>query len=153
MIHRRRKGQPASIPTYISLLANYLGEESATKLYEDMSAGCLVIPSPESLVEHDFHLERADEDNWDLGFDELSNNGPERIVKCLKAGSHAENAGLRNGDRIMNTVRLPEVQEQSDAVMRLVVCRGREKEVEVKYRPRGTQKVEAYRYIDLKGQL
>lgn len=153
MIHRRRKGQPAGIATYILLLANYLGEESANKLYEDMSAGRLVIPSLESLAENDSRLERADEANWDLGLDEVSIDGPERVVKGLRAGAHAENVGLQNGDRIMNTVRLREIQEQSDAVMRLIVCRGTEKEIEVKFRPRGTQKVEAYRYIDLKGKL
>jgi hypothetical protein len=152
MLYRRRNGQPAGIPTYISLLADYLGEESANKLYEDMSAGHLVTPSLESLAEHDFRLERSDEDNWDLGFDEVSLNGPDRIVKGLKAGSHAENAGLQNGDRIMNTVRLRELQEQSDAVMRLIARRGPEKEIEVRFRPRGTQKVESYRYIDLKGR-
>jgi len=152
LIHRRRKGQPVGINAYISLLGDYLGTETARKLYDDMSAGQLVIPSQDSLAIHSFRLERADARKWDLGFDEGSFRGAERMVRGLKTGSEAENAGLRNGDRLLNTVRLTEIQQQPDAVMRLVVQRDTKQEFEINFLPREAESVESYRYVDLKAE-
>ncbi|KAF2667210.1 hypothetical protein BT63DRAFT_458178 [Microthyrium microscopicum] len=126
-----QQDQPASISAYLSLLADCVGEESANKVYEDMSDGRLAVPSPKSLADHELGLERASVDNWHLEFNENSINGPERTVRRLKVRSPAENAGMRNGDRIMNTVRFREVQHDHDALMRVIVSREDERHIDI----------------------
>lgn len=112
-----------------------------------MSSGALVIPHSDSLAAQGLHLERHDVERWDIGFDEASITKDKRIVQDLKAHSRAEEAGLRNGDRILNAVRLDAHRKDAESVMTLLVMKPDGKEVEIKFRPRALERVESYRYI------
>ena len=147
LTHRYRQHQPAGITEYLGLLSVSLGSSRATRVYQNMSSGILVVPHKDSLADQSLRLERHDVERWDIGFNEASITKDERIVQGLKPGSRADAAGLRNGDRILNAVRLNDIRGDPDSIMRLVVKKADGKEVEVKYRPRTLEKVESYRYV------
>jgi hypothetical protein len=147
LMRRDRKHQPAGIAEYLSILSASLGNSTAKSLYRNMSSGALIIPHLDSQAGQGLRLERHDLERWDIGFDEASITKDKRIVQGLKPQSRAEAAGLRNGDRILNAVRLNELRKDAESVMTLVVQKSDGKEVQIKFRPRSFEIVESYRYV------
>jgi hypothetical protein len=60
---------------------------------------------------------------YELGFEPKVLTESPRIVRGLIAGSHAERAGLRNGDEITRPVPQDDIQGRQDGVLRLEVRR------------------------------
>jgi hypothetical protein len=149
IMYQNRKHQPAGVPEYLSLLSNILGNSTANGLFRNMSSGILVVPHKDSLADQGLRLERHDVERWDIGFDETSITQGERIVKGLKPESRAYAAGLRNGDRILNAVRLDILRASADSVVNFTVKTADGKTAEVKFRPRALDKVETYRYVNV----
>jgi hypothetical protein len=147
IMDRDRKRQPAGVQEYLSLLSTSLGNTTAERIFRNMSSGVLVVPHVDSLAGHGLRLERHDMEKWDIGFDEESVTKGKRVVQGLKPGSRADAAGLRNGDRILNAVRLNDLRGDVDSVMKLAIERPDGKKVDIEFRPRTWETVESYRYV------
>lgn len=79
---------------------------------------------------------RKDLQRYELGFEPAVLTESDRIVRGLIAGSAAERAGLRNGDRILKPVPQDAIQGDQQALLTLHVGRDGV-EFDVSYRPRG----------------
>jgi predicted metalloprotease with PDZ domain len=82
----------------------------------------------------------------ELGFDERKTlYSVERQVVGLKKGSAAERAGLRNGDRILNTININKLRRDEKLRLKLEVQRGGQR-LEIEYLPRG-EFVDGYKWV------
>lgn len=97
LYYRRRNNQHYRREAWLSLLEAELGEQGI-KEHDDMVPGKTVLPSTDCLGLA-FMLLRQDKEPLDLGFDERSLTT--RVVGGLKAGSRAAEAGVKDGDEIM----------------------------------------------------
>jgi hypothetical protein len=100
-IYRRQKaGQTYTIDTWLDLIGQELGADQAKAGYDamvrgdvlkpgDRFAGCLTPAAKTYKV-------------FELGFDRASFSADGRLVKGLKAGSTAYQAGVRDGDQIVS---------------------------------------------------
>jgi hypothetical protein len=120
-IYRRQKaGEPYTIETWLDLVGKELGADQAKAAYQAMArgevlhpanrfAGCLVA-APKTLR------------TFELGFDRASLND-ERIVRGLKAGSEADKAGVRDGDKILTETGLLEARKDQAHSLTLILQR------------------------------
>jgi membrane-associated protease RseP (regulator of RpoE activity) len=82
----------------------------------------------------------------ELGFDEVKTlYSMEKQVVGLKKGSAAEHAGLRNGDRILNTINMSELRRNEELRLKLEVQRG-DQRLEIEYLPRG-EFIDGYKWV------
>lgn len=86
---------------------------------------------------------------YELGFDTAVLAEPVRIVRGLEAGSAAEAAGLRNGDRILQPVPQDHLQGSQDMTLTLEIARGDET-LTLTYLPRG-ETVQAWQWERVEG--
>lgn len=154
-VQRRRRNEIIGISEFIDDLGALLADDpevgrlEAQRLYDEMVAGVLVVSPKDSLAHLSLRLVRHDLPIWELGFDESMAIQGDRVISSLVPGSAAERAGLENGDRIMNEVKLDIVKESVDNELHLVVERKGKKRLDISFRPRGEQMVEAWSYVDV----
>jgi predicted metalloprotease with PDZ domain len=142
MIDRGRSGQPLSEAVWLDMLRAEIGE-AGPAVHRSMLSGGLMLPESDDFGPC-FRRTTKPIRQFDLGFDNKSIVGAEKIIQGLKVGSEAEKVGLRNGDRITYAVALDAVQGDVTRLLELQVTRdGRT--FPLTYLPRGTT-VDAYQW-------
>lgn len=147
MIERKRAGQSADQAEWASLLQDALGARGKQE-FDDMLAGKLILPRSDAFGPC-FARTTAPLRRYELGFDAAVLAEPSRIVRGLVAGSAAELAGLRNGDRIVKPVPQDAIQGDQHATLTLLIARAG-KEFPITYLPRG-EIVRAYQWRRVPG--
>jgi hypothetical protein len=137
---RREAGEEVTGETWRELITAELGPPGGEAL-DAMLGGELVIP-PGNAFGRCFVRGEQQVRRFDLGFDRASLFEEPRTVTGLVAGSEAERAGIREGDRIRQPVPLEEAQSDPQKTVTLQMIRG-DTEFEATYLPRG-QAVRAY---------
>ena len=131
VLRRQRAGQSVGLSEWRQLVVEKLGPDAGVE-FDDMTAGKIVIP-PATSFGPCFKLFKTQSRPFDLGFDEMRLG----VVKDLRPGSAAAQAGAREGDTIVSMTPLSEVRDKPDAEITLTVRRG-EQILPVRYLPRGT---------------
>lgn len=142
MLHRRYDGRPYGKDVWIDLIKKELGSK-AVQDFEAMADGKLIVPSSDSLGPK-FELVREDREPLEVGYDERSFST--LVIEGLVAGSRAEEAGLRNGDIVIEKGFLFQVAECYHCNFTLVISRNG-KERDISYWPRKRDKVECWQWI------
>jgi len=142
MIDRVRANQPVTEAVWLDMLRAEIGEDGPT-IHRSMLSGGLMLPESDDFGSCFRRITRPIR-QFDLGFDNKSILGAEKIIQGLKPGSEAEKAGLRNGDIITYAVALDAVQGDVTRMLNLQVTRdGRT--FPLSYLPRGDA-VDAYQW-------
>ncbi|MEP6832129.1 MAG: peptidase M61 [Gemmatimonas sp.] len=142
MIVKAHSTQPLSEDTWLELLRTELGEDGIA-VHRSMMSGGLMLPASEDFGPC-FRRTTKPIRQFDLGFDNKSILGAEKIIQGLKPGSEAAKAGLRNGDKITYAVALDAVQGDVNRSINIQVTRDG-KTFPLTYLPRGTA-VDAYQW-------
>jgi hypothetical protein len=130
----REAGDPFTPEVWADLMVAELGEDARTR-FTEMMAGALQVP-PSDAYGPCFIREETPSREFQLGFDASTLSSEERIVSGLVEGSAAEQAGLRNGDRILEPVALEAAQSDPERTLSLSVGRDGER-FTLEYLPRG----------------
>ncbi|QKR99605.1 peptidase M61 [Sphingomonas sp. CL5.1] len=147
MNRRAAAGDRLTEDDWLALIGKEAGPE-ALALHKAMLAGGLVLPRSDDFGPC-FHRVEKPIRRFDLGFDNGSLLGDDKIVRGLKPGSEAEKAGLRNGDHIAYGVALDSVQAEVHHQLALTVTRDG-KSFPLTYLPRG-EAVPAYQWERVAG--
>jgi hypothetical protein len=103
------------------------------------------IVAPSSAYGPGFARDRITVGLFDLGFDELNSlRIAPRIIKGLRPGSAAAQAGLQDGDEVLMHDDLNDIRPRPEAILHLTVRRRRDT-IAIQYLPRRDQ-VPAYRW-------
>lgn len=143
MIERRRKGGATDLDGFLSLLARDLGDEARAD-YDAMMAGALIVP-PSDAFGPCFRRVRTPAPSFELGFAISSLMQTPRIISGLDPASPAAKAGLREGDRVTNSMVIDSIQASPSDPLTLVVEREGEN-VEITFKPEGAP-VEGYKWV------
>jgi predicted metalloprotease with PDZ domain len=139
--HRHENGSTPTLLNWLALMEKDFGP-IATKYYERMAAGDLIVPAKDSLGP-EFEVIQENREQFHLGFAEESLST--RIISELEEGSRAALAGLKNGDFLIRSSPTFQSFDDFRRNMTLLVNRGGE-EVEVSFWPRSFTKVECYQW-------
>jgi predicted metalloprotease with PDZ domain len=141
---RRRQvaNKPYGIPVWLELVGQEIGPAVAKASYDHMVSGGLLKPPPGLYAPCLMVVSHPDRP-FQLGFARASLND-DRLVRDLVPGSAAEQAGVRNGDVIVETSDINEVRRDEALSLTLTLRRG-ETQTTVSYLPRGAP-VEGYRF-------
>ena len=142
MIVRARENQPVTEAVWLDLLRAEIGEDGPA-VHRSMLSGGLMLPESDDFGPC-FRRTTRKIRQFDLGFDNKSILGAEKIIQGLKPGFEAEKAGLRNGDKITYAVALDAVQGDVTRMLDLQVTRDG-KTFPLRYLPRGDA-VDAYQW-------
>lgn len=142
MLAARRAGQPMNEALYRRLLKAELGDRGIAEL-DAMLAGGTVLP-PSNAYGPAFRRITRPLRRYDLGFDIAALQARPRIVRGLVAGSNAAQAGLRDGDEILNSFPQDALQGDQQAYLTLDIRRAGETR-QIRYQPRG-EVVQAYQW-------
>jgi hypothetical protein len=141
---RRRQvaDKPYGIAVWLELVGQEIGPAAAKAGYDHMVSGGLLKPPPGLYAPCLLVVSRPDRP-FQIGFARASLND-DRVVRDLVPGSAAEQAGVRNGDVIVETSDINEVRRDEALSLTLTLRRG-ETQTTVTYLPRGAP-VEGYRF-------
>ena len=143
LMERRAGSEPYGTAEWLQLITQELGP-SAREDFQAMTAGVVVVPPPDCLP--GFSLIRQDQELFEYGFDD--NSLQTRIVSGLKAGSRAAQAGLKDGDKILDNTFGWQVSENIQMEMHMVVKReGSEENLTFTYWPRSWEKVPSWQWV------
>jgi hypothetical protein len=131
---RSAAGEAVNGETWREIVVAELGPPGAAA-FDAMLAGTLVVP-PSTAFGPCFERRATELRRFELGFDREVLVAEPRIVSGLVEGSAAAQAGLQNGDEILQPVALEEAQSTLDLELQLNVRRG-ERELTIEYLPRG----------------
>jgi len=141
---RRATGEPHGIEEWIELLQPLLGEETRER-YEDMLAGRVILIDVRLFGGGGSHiLKQTDMEFLDFGMDRESFE--EGVVRGLKAGSRAEQAGLKEGDRIVKSSYLWRCVDHFEEKMTVAIER-EGVEMEIMYWPRGFEMAKSWQMV------
>jgi hypothetical protein len=147
VLDRRRRGETVSRQTWVDLLVREAGPRAKAE-FEHMLAGALVLPESGAYGPCFRRTTRALR-RYELGFDPKVLIEPSRTIRGLMAGSAAQKAGLRDGDRILKPV--PQDGIQGNQTEELTLSIGRDDQVfTISYLPRG-ETVQAYQWERVPG--
>lgn len=147
MIVRVREAQPLTEAVWLDVLRSEIGEDGPA-VHRSMMAGGLMLPESGDFGPC-FRRTVRQIRQFDLGFDNRSILGAEKIIQGLKPSSEAAKAGLRNGDKITYAVALDAVQADVNRTIIVQVTRDG-KTFPVTYLPRG-EAVAAYQWERVPG--
>ncbi|KUJ24363.1 uncharacterized protein LY89DRAFT_19463 [Mollisia scopiformis] len=142
----RGDGKPHGIEQWMGMLEPLMGDE-LTRRYDDFIAG------RPALLEVDLYhvrgpgthyLKQVDQEFLDFGMDRKSFEYG--IVMDLKSGSRAEEAGLREGDKLLWSSHQWKCVDHFDAEMEVSVERDGD-EKKIKYWPRSHEKAKSWQMI------
>ncbi|MDX1379479.1 MAG: peptidase M61, partial [Xanthomonadales bacterium] len=131
---RTTAGEEVTGETWREIVIAELGPPGGAAL-DAMLGGALVVP-PSDAFGPCFERRASVLRRFELGFDREALVTEPRIVGGLVEGSAAAQAGLENGDEILQPVALEEAQSTPDLELELKVRRG-ERELTIGYLPRG----------------
>ncbi len=143
MLAARRAGKAMNEALYRRLLEAQLGDAGIAE-FDAMLAGAVQLP-PSDAFGPQFRRITRPMRRFNLGFDPAVLVSHPRIVRGLIAGSQAEQAGLRDGDEILNTFPQDKLQGEQEGWLTLEVRRAG-KTFSIRYQPRG-ETVEAYQWV------
>ncbi len=147
MMDRRGRGLPVDVAAWRELISGALGESGVAD-FEAMLSGRIIVPASGAFGPC-FARRTADWRRYELGFDERSLYVEPRAIRGLVEGSPAAQAGVRDGDVVVDAVDLYPSREDPNVRLRLRLRRdGRI--VEVDFLPRG-ERVEAYQWVRIPG--
>jgi predicted metalloprotease with PDZ domain len=144
LLQRRKDKQYFGLDVNLSLLRAELGEQGIQD-HNEMTQGNTILPVDGALGP-EFKVVRDDKAPVELGFDESTMTA--RIVKGLKPGSRAAEAGLRKGDVLVKMAFLWQLNEDYEKMMWMDVKRDNEV-VHIKYWPRATEKVPCWQWVEV----
>jgi M61 glycyl aminopeptidase len=143
VVQRRRAGETIGVAEWMELVTAELGERGRRDL-EALAAGEWITPPPDALGPH-FTRREVESAPLDLGF--TSASVVTRVVAGLVAGSPAEQAGVREGDRILNTPSFSEMEREPWKPIDLTLERA-DSTLHVQYIPLG-KPVRSYEWISV----
>ncbi|CZR55587.1 uncharacterized protein PAC_05475 [Phialocephala subalpina] len=141
MLRRERNGLSYGPDEFVSLLRGELGEESVRK-YEAMSDGEPFFDREDG-VYLALNFTRSDAPQYELGFNESSIS--EHKIIGLITGSRAAEAGLKEGDEIIDGSLYGWTADSSDRKMKLKLRKEGEV-VDIEYSPRTKYLVESWQW-------
>lgn len=142
MRRRQVAGQPYGVPQWLELVGREIGAARAKRQYDDMVAGKTLVPPAERYAPC-LTVEARAARPFALGFARASLND-DRVVRDLEPGSPAAQAGVRDGDVIVEASDINDVRKDDTLPLRLTLRRG-QTQTTVSYLPRGAP-VEGYRW-------
>ncbi|KAE9368515.1 hypothetical protein N431DRAFT_428298 [Stipitochalara longipes BDJ] len=141
---RRAIGEAHGIEEWIALLEPLLGAETRER-YEDMLSGKVILIDVRLFSGAGTHiLKQIDMEILDFGMDR--NSFEEGVVKGLQEGSRAEQAGFKEGDRIVKSSYLWRCVDYFKEKMKVVVER-EGVETEIEYWPRSFETAKSWQMI------
>ncbi|WP_218570840.1 hypothetical protein [Sphingomonas carotinifaciens] len=143
VLRRQRAGEKVGLEQWITMVVRELGPQ-ARQDYLDMVAGKTIVP-PQGTFGPCFRLEKTTARAFDLGFDEMRLG----VVKDLRAGSRAAEAGLREGDPIVSLTPIGKLRNDPAARADVVVRRDG-KEMPLRFSPYSAP-VEAWQWARVPG--
>lgn len=147
MLRRQRDGRILTNAAWEDVLRAELGPDAVSRFHAFLNGA---MPVPESDAFGPCFKRTTDERRrYELGFDTAVLAEPERVVRGLVPGSNAEQAGLQDGDVIVNPVPQDQLQGSPRAELTLLIQRGAEP-FEITYLPRG-ETVEIYQWERVEG--
>lgn len=146
LISNEREHQDFSETEWTRLIEEYLGSEGVAE-FMDMRNGSVQRPL-QTRTDTPFTLVREDREVLEAGFDPSSLST--RVITGLKAGSRAEEAGIREGDRVIDSISFWRMAESFDTMNKMTLQRDGPqgpKNFTVTYWPRTHEKFECYQYV------
>lgn len=141
---RQANGEAHGIEEWIELIEPLLGDETRQR-YEDMLSGKVILIDIRLFSSEGSHvLKQVDMEFLDFGMDR--EGFAEGVVKGLKEGSRAQQAGLKEGDRIVKSSYLWRCVDHFEEKMKVVVER-EGVETEFKYWPRSFEKAKSWQMV------
>lgn len=141
VVERRRAGEVIRAAEWLALVAPELGEQGRRD-FDAMAAGAWIIPASDALGPRFMRRETADAP-LDLGF--ATSSYTSRVVSGLVAGSTAERAGVREGDRILSIPNFSSMEQAPWIAIELTLARG-DSTLRVRYVPQGAR-VRSYEWV------
>ncbi|MEV4363179.1 hypothetical protein [Nonomuraea sp. NPDC049625] len=141
VLDRKRAGEKVGVPEWVDLVVAELGEQ-ARRDFAALEAGEWMVPASDALgppFRREDLRDRVAEVGFDLGSMETG------VVAGLVAGSAADRAGMREGDRILAGPSGSDLAKGSPAEVTFTLGRG-SRRLEVSYEPRGAE-VASYRWV------
>jgi predicted metalloprotease with PDZ domain len=135
MFDRQRSGKPYGIPQWLGLVAAELGSATAQQDFAAMKNGEVIVPPTNSFAPCFRPMPHKDRP-YQLGFDQASLSTEPKVIRGLVATSAAATAGLRDGDVVVTSDDVLQVQKDASQTMHLSVKRD-ETVVPIAYVPRG----------------
>jgi predicted metalloprotease with PDZ domain len=132
VLNRQRAGEQVGETEWVDLVTAELGEQGRTD-FEALVAGEWIIPAPDALGPR-FTRHMIEDYPLDYGFD--TSSIPTRVVTGLVAGSVAEQAGVREGDRILSIPNFSDVERAPWEEIDMTLGRG-DATLRVHYLPQG----------------
>ncbi|KAK4549429.1 hypothetical protein LTR36_006426 [Oleoguttula mirabilis] len=158
LVARLQRGERHGLREYLDLLTDVLhDEELPTALVDDMKAGELQIPSEDCLDPLPFHTRLVSQqlEVFELGFAEKALLAGNHTIEGLVAGSRAELAGLRNGDRVhmLYGSAYHHAKGNFEARLTLEVQRVGWEPFVVDFWPRSRERALAYMFVEVEDEL
>lgn len=153
LCQRAADGVRLTVSDYLDGLARLLGDDhdartKAKSMYEDMSSGKIVHPLKNSFQDLKLSPVKSTAPIWELGFDEEPAIQGNRVVSGLVPGSRAEQAGLLEGDHILNHMQLEPLKRDPGARLHLDLERNGSEFVSISYLPRGNRTLAVWQFVD-----
>lgn len=146
LYRRRLAKQTHDIAQYRSMVAGIIGKEEEEKNYSAMYRGDIIVPASDCLASLGLKLVRCDAEKFELGFDSRA-LGREHVIKALVKGSRAAQAGVREGDEVLESWMAWGAADKLDGMMRVKVRRGDQVQ-QIEWWPRSFEKVECYKWVE-----
>ena len=147
MLERSDREGGASNADWEAVLEAELGAEAVTG-FRAFLEGEIPLPEPDAFGPC-FTRTQAELRRYELGFDTAVLAEPVRIIRGLQPGSAAAEAGLQNGDEILQPVPQDHLQGSQDMTLTLEIRRG-DAVFDVTYLPRG-ETVPAWQWERVEG--
>lgn len=132
VVKRRRAGEQVGESAWVELVTTELGEQGRND-FAAMVAGEWIIPPSDALGPR-FTCHPIEDYPLDFGF--ATSSIPMRVVTGLVAGSVAEQAGVREGDRLLSIPNFSEIESAPWKAIELTLGRG-DTTLRVRYIPQG----------------
>lgn len=139
VLRRQRGGESVGLEQWVAMVVRELGP-AAKDDFDAMVTGRTIVPPADALAPC-LRLEPVTERAFELGFQETNPT----VVTKLVAGSNAERAGVREGDRIVEITDLRELRSDETREATMTVERNGERQ-SLKYLPRAAP-VDSQRFV------
>ncbi|MCW6535932.1 peptidase M61 [Sphingomonas lycopersici] len=148
MLALEKTGKITDNSDWEKLLAEHLGPQAVAD-FRAYLGGAMPLPASDAFGPC-FRRTTATLRRYELGFATEVLAEPKRIVRGLVPGSAAAQAGLQNGDEIVDPVPQDGIQGEQTELIRLEIRRGAQK-FPIVYLPRG-EAVQAYQWEPVTGE-
>jgi hypothetical protein len=140
---KRADGEAHGIQEWIDLLQPVLDDE-ARERYEDMLSGKIILIDVRLFGAKTHILKQVDQEILDFGMDRGSFE--DGVVRGLKDGTRAQQAGLKEGDRIVKSSYPWRCVDHFEEEMKVVVERGG-KQRKINYWPRSFEMAKSWQMV------